>query len=159
MAVPHAAAALLSAVLLSQAPATPGWLKPPSRVTATATLESPRRDAANTLTVAVEVTPAAGIHVYAPGNKDYIAVELRAVPQLGVTPGRAEYPPAEPLVFGALKEVVRVYARPFRIRLPLVVDGAPNAARLQALELRYQACTDRVCFPPATLPLSVALPR
>jgi hypothetical protein len=76
----------------------------------------------------------------------------------GVTPGRAEYPASEPFVFGELEEVVQVYAKPFRIRLPLAVDSGAARPRALAATLRYQACTDRVCYPPAVLPIEVVLP-
>ena len=95
--------------------------------------------------------------MYAPGNKDYIPVELTVKPVPGVKAGAVEYPPSETLVFGELKEVVQVYARPFRIRVPIV--GRPQGSDSPlAASLRVQACTDKVCFPPETLPLSIALP-
>jgi DsbC/DsbD-like thiol-disulfide interchange protein len=104
----------------------------------------------------VDVRPAPGIHVYAPGNKDYIPVELTLTPVPGVTAGTVEYPPSETLVFGELKEVVQVYARSFRIRVPITARPERRHSTLAA-RLRVQACTDKVCFPPETLPLSVAL--
>jgi DsbC/DsbD-like thiol-disulfide interchange protein len=150
-------AGFAAAFLIAQAP-NPSWLKPASRVTAEATLEPARQGApAGVIAVAVDVRPAPGIHVYAPGNKEYIAVDLAMTPAPGVKPGKVEYPRSEPFVFGELREVVQVYAKPFTIRLPILAEGPPREQVL-ALALRYQACTDWVCYPPATLPLEVTLP-
>jgi DsbC/DsbD-like thiol-disulfide interchange protein len=156
--MPFPIVAVAVAALLASQPA-PAWLKPVSRVRAEASIETPRKGApSRALVVAVDVTPAPGIHVYAPGNEGYIAVDLSADAMAGITPGKAEYPRSEPFVFGELKEVVQVYAKPFRVRLPIALDGgAPRPASL-GLTLRYQACTDKVCYPPATLPLEVAVP-
>jgi DsbC/DsbD-like thiol-disulfide interchange protein len=136
----------------------PSWLKASKRVSAEASVE-PQKPGARpgTVLVAVDVRPAPGIHVYAPGNKDYIPVALTVTPSPGVNAGPVEYPAAETLVFGESKEVVRVYARPFRIRVPITIRSDRRNSTLAA-DLRVQACTDKVCFPPETLPLSVALP-
>jgi hypothetical protein len=150
-------AAVAAAALLAAQP-TPTWLKPPSRVSASASIEARKGGPPHALVVAVDVTPAPGIHVYAPGNRDYIAVDLAADATPGIKPGKAEYPPSQPFTFGELREVVQVYAKPFRVRLPIAIDpGAPRPASL-GLSLRYQACTDKVCYPPARLPLVVSLP-
>jgi DsbC/DsbD-like thiol-disulfide interchange protein len=136
----------------------PAWLKPAARVSAAASIESPNEPRRpGTLALIVDVRLAPGIHVYAPGSKDYIPVELAVAPMAGVKTGAAQYPPSETFVFGELKEVVQVYARPFQIRVPLTVRPDVRE-RAVAATLRVQACTDKVCFPPETLPLSVALP-
>lgn len=155
--VPHAAAALAAALIALQ-PA-PSWLKPATRLSAEASIEAaPPGAKARTIMVAVDVTPAAGIHVYAPGNEDYIPVELKVDASPGLKPGAPTYPPAEPFVFGDLKEIVQVYAKRFRIRVPVAWDGSAPRPSTLSLTLRYQACTDKVCYPPATLPLAVSLP-
>jgi DsbC/DsbD-like thiol-disulfide interchange protein len=136
----------------------PAWLKPAARVSAAASIEplkEPRPPGTHALIV--DVRPAPGIHVYAPGNKDYIPVELTVTPLAGVKSGAARYPPSETLVFGELKEVVQVYARPFRIRVPLTIRPDLREGAIAAT-LRVQACTDKVCFPPETLSLSAAVP-
>lgn len=146
-------AATLLATLAGQS--APAWLKPVSRVSAIATLEAAPKTS-KTAVVAVDVAPAEGIHVYAPGNKNYIAVDVSAVARRGVIPGKPEYPPAQRYVFGELREVVQVYSKPFRVRLPVTFDGGRPASL--DLTVRYQACTDKVCYPPATLALEVAIP-
>ncbi len=149
--------ALMSSVVGAQAP-EPSWLKPSSRVSAAASIEPQKAGHAPGMVVmAVDVTLAPGIHVYARGNKDYIPVELTVSPLRGVKTAAPEYPPSETLVYGVTKEVVQVYARPFRVRVPLTIAGGVLPATITA-GLRVQACTDKVCFPPETLPLSVTVP-
>jgi DsbC/DsbD-like thiol-disulfide interchange protein len=147
----------LASVADAQAP-EPAWLKRPVRVSAEASLEPPKKATrAGTAVLAVDVTPAPGIHVYAPGNRDYIPVELTVSAPRGIKAGAPEYPPSQTIVFGESKEVVRVYARPFRIRVPLTISADAGPTGVPA-SLRVQACTDKVCFPPETLPLNVAIP-
>ena len=150
---------VMTALLLMNYPTSdPSWLKPPARVTL-AVSAVPSATPARSWTVRVDVTPAAGIHVYAPGNDNYIAVALSLNLPEAVRSTTAVYPPGEPYVFGETKEVVRVYQRPFRITQSISLQGAgakPPATLSGAL--RYQACTDKVCFPPQTEPFTVALP-
>jgi len=154
MGVPLAAAAL---IVLGQAPSTPPWLKAATHATAAVSLEPARKGASpGDVVLAIDVRPAPGIHVYAPGNEDYIAVSVAMNPAPDVTPAAPRYPASEPFVFGESKEVLRVYAKPFRIRQPLKVT-AERAVTITGT-LHYQACTDKVCFPPESLPLEVVLP-
>ena len=149
--------ALLVGVVNAQAP-EPSFLKPASRVSAVVSIEPQKPGhSPGTAIMAVDVTLAPGIHVYARGNKDYIPVELTVSPPRGIKAAAPEYPPSEALVFGALKEVVQVYARPFRVRVPITIAADAPPATVTA-GLRVQACNDKVCFPPETLPISVAIP-
>ena len=72
------------------------------------------------------------------------------------------YPPGQDYVFGELKETVKVYSRPFQVRQQVVGECAPprsaGASITIAGAVRYQACDDKVCFPPATAPVSLTLP-
>ena len=133
-----------------------------TRVTASMTADPAAFRPGKPLTLLVDVVPAPGIHVYAPGNRNYMAVSLTLDPLPGVRPEAPVYPPGEDSVFGELKELVKVYQRPFRIRQTLVVRR-PAAKPGEPLKvrgtLRYQACDDRVCFRPATIPLEVTIPR
>jgi DsbC/DsbD-like thiol-disulfide interchange protein len=112
--------------------------------------------------VAAEVTPRAGIHVYAPGNRDYIPVALTLDWPQGVRVKEPVYPPGEPFIFGPLKEVVTTYHRPFRITQQATVFAGTPAARARSLEitgvLRYQACDERICFPVDSIPLRLTIP-
>jgi hypothetical protein len=117
--------------------------------------------------IVVEVEPARGVHVYAPGVAGYRPIALTIDPQPWVNVAAARYPRSEDYYFKPLDEHVQVYARPFRIVQDVVVNASPEAQK--ALEpvssltfngkLSYQACDDRVCFSPQVVALtwSVAL--
>jgi hypothetical protein len=65
-------------------------------------------------------------------------------------------------VFKPLNERVPVYLKPFTLVQEVVLEGAPQAqAALRGKDgvtlsgtLAYQACDDRVCFNPVSIPLS-----
>ena len=112
--------------------------------------------------VVVDVTPAKGAHVYAPGAAGYIPVALTVQPQAGVIARAATFPKAEEYFFKPLNEHVPVYQHPFRIVQDLMLD--PSREGTTALKdittiaiagnFEYQACDDKVCFAPQSLPLS-----
>ncbi|MEO5896414.1 MAG: redoxin domain-containing protein, partial [Vicinamibacterales bacterium] len=62
----------------------------------------------------VDVVPATGVHVYAPGASGYRAVTLTIQPQPGVVMKAAQFPKSEDYFFKPLKEHIPVYQRPFR---------------------------------------------
>ena len=107
----------------------------------------------------------AKMHVYAPGVQNYIPIrlELDGSPNYKARP--AEYPKSEMLYLPAIQETVPVYQRKFRVTQD--VTAAPGNA-LQPIiagggelkitgKLRYQACDDKICYLPETLPLQWTL--
>jgi peroxiredoxin len=112
--------------------------------------------------VVFDVKPGAGIHVYAPGAKDYRVINLRldANPMLSARP--LQYPPSEIYHFKPLDERVPVFQKPFRLVQTMAFRATPEArAALQGVEtltlsgaLEYQACDDRLCFTPRSIPVS-----
>jgi DsbC/DsbD-like thiol-disulfide interchange protein len=101
----------------------------------------------------VDVTPNAGIHVYAPGAKEYLPIEVALKPPAGVSAAKTIYPKSERIMFA--QELVPAFQKPFRLVTeitlaptirtdgPLVISGVVN----------YQACDDLICFKPAVLPV------
>ena len=110
----------------------------------------------------LDMRPAPGIHVYAPGNTGYIPISVTLTAPAGVQVHAAVYPSGEDYVFGELKETVKVYSRAFQVRQQVVVNRAAAKTAGGSLTLagsvRYQACDDRVCFAPASAPVSIVLP-
>lgn len=112
--------------------------------------------------VVLDVRPARGVHVYAPGVSGYKPIGLSVQAQPGLLIRAAQYPQSEDYYFKPLNEHVQVYQRPFRIVQDVVVDSSPQAeAALKNLTtltitgvLNYQACDDRVCFTPQAVPLT-----
>jgi len=115
--------------------------------------------------VELDIAPRSKIHVYAPGAKGYRAISLSIEPhpQVRVLPLR--YPDPEIYFFEPLNERVPVYQKPFRLVQELVLEGTAQAqAALRGKEnvtikgtLEYQACDDRTCFNPVSVPLSWTL--
>ena len=102
------------------------------------------------------------MHVYAPSVTGYKPVALTIEPQPWITLAAAKYPPPEDYHFKPLDEHVPVYLRPFRIVQDVVVAATPDAQTalkdVTTMTLRgvlnYQACDDKVCFSPQTVPLT-----
>ena len=115
------------------------------------------------LSLVVEIEPRARMHVYAPGAGDYqvIALALDDRPFIRSLP--LTYPPSEIYVFEPLNERVPVYQKPFKLIQNIVLeDGPETLAALRAGgtsptvtgTLEYQACDDRICFRPVSIPLA-----
>ena len=112
------------------------------------------------MSIAIDVVPRGGIHVYAPGTPyRAAAITLRPNPCLRVhTP---VYPKPSVHLFEPLNEQVLVYSSPFRI----VLDVTAGDTDAQRAELRtrswldiegtfdYQACDSAVCYLPVSIPL------
>jgi peroxiredoxin len=116
----------------------------------------------NRFSIVLEITPKPGVHVYAPGAKDYRVVGLDIVSQPFLRADAVRYPASEIYHFRPLDERVPAYQKRFRLVREVVLDGQPQAqAAYRGQEsltisgtLEYQACDDKVCFNPVALPLS-----
>ena len=106
----------------------------------------------------VDIVPKAKMHVYAPGEKDAIAVELTVDPNPAFNVGKAIFPPAQKYFFAPLKLTQLVYSKPFRITQPITVIRPPANGTLAITgTLQYQACDDAVCYVPKSVPVKWAL--
>lgn len=112
--------------------------------------------------IVFEVTPNRGMHVYAPGKHTYqvVSVEFDAQPWLTAHP--LTYPASEIYHFKPLDERVEVYMKPFRLVQDVTIGATPAVQKQLAGQkqitltgrLQYQACDDKVCYMPTTVPLS-----
>jgi AhpC/TSA family/Disulphide bond corrector protein DsbC len=102
------------------------------------------------------------LHVYAPGVKsDYIPIEWRMKESPALIMRAATYPNSKQVRLEAIKETVPVYQDTFRLVRDVTV--ARDAALRPLLDaegklsiegsLRYQACDDKICYPPETVPV------
>jgi len=115
--------------------------------------------------VVVDINPGRGMHLYAPGNAGYKPVALTIEQQPWVAVTAARLPAAEDYYFKPLNEHVQVFRRPFRLVQDVVVDASAQAqAALKEIStltlkgtLAYQACDDRICFSPQSVPLTWTL--
>jgi hypothetical protein len=112
--------------------------------------------------VVFDVTPNAGIHVYAPGAKDYRIITFRIDPNPVLATRPMQYPASEIYHFKPLDERVPVFQKPFRLVQSMAVSTSTDVrAALKGVEtvtvsgsLEYQACDDRLCFTPRSIPVS-----
>ena len=113
------------------------------------------------LSLIADVTPGTDIHVYAPGQKGYIAIELKLDPSADFKGGAVRFPSSREYYFAPLNERVQVFDRPFRILQDVTLALTPSLRqRATAKEsltitgtLEYQACDDKVCYRPDSVPL------
>ena len=110
----------------------------------------------------MDVVPGPRVHVYAPGVTGYKPIALAVQPQPALVVRAPQFPKAEDYFFKPLNEHVAVYQHAFRIVQDLEIDPSPQAAgalkdRTEmaiAGTLAYQACDDKVCFTPQSIPLT-----
>ena len=105
------------------------------------------------------------MHLYAPGVEGYrpVAIELTQSPWFKTE--SPVFPPSKLLRLEAIKETVPVYYGTVRIGVDVVMSNtwallkrlASADGQAEAIEitgaLSYQACDDKVCYLPASLPL------
>jgi DsbC/DsbD-like thiol-disulfide interchange protein len=103
-------------------------------------------EAGASVSLEVSVKPREGIHVYAPPQKQYIPISISIERIQGGSVGKPQFPPSVVRTFE--DEKVRVYERPFSIRVPVVVPRSPSDALAIAGVVTYQACDDVMCYRP-----------
>lgn len=111
----------------------------------------------------LDVAPKPRMHVYAPEQKELIPIALTLEADESFKAHPPKYPRAEKYFFEPLNETQLVYSRRFRIVQDVTVAATPamreraraaGATLTISGTLRYQACDDKVCYMPETLPVS-----
>jgi len=117
-------------------------------------------DADGSVALTLEIAPRPGMHVYAPGADDYQIITMAIEEQRGIVPRPLSYPPSEIYHFVPLNERIPVYQKPFKLTLGARVEsaagvkaGTGSSVKVSG-RLDYQACDDKVCFAPVSVPLS-----
>ena len=116
----------------------------------------------NRFSLVLDIQPGPHIHVYAPGAKGYRVVALTIEPQPNVRVPPVQYPASQIYFYKPLNERVPVFQKPFTLVQEVILEGTPQAqAALRGKdnltltgELDYQACDDKECFNPTSVPLS-----
>ncbi len=111
--------------------------------------------------LSLDIDLSAHMHVYAPGVAGYIPVEWNIDPAGGTKLQPVQFPAPEKLYLKAIKETALIYRRKVRLTreitfgqeatLKPLVDA--NGELVLKGAFRYQACDDRVCYPPETVPV------
>lgn len=101
-------------------------------------------------------------HAYAPGVHSYRPLRLLPDPDPLFVFHEPRLPEPREFYFAPLKETVPVFEGRFRYLQDVTLEYRPALARLGAEasfdtavsgRLEYQICSDRVCYPPGSLPL------
>ena len=119
----------------------------------------------NRFSIAFDVAPHPGIHVYAPGAKNYRVIALNVATQPFVRLLPMKYPASQIYLFKPLNERVPVYQKSFTLVQEVILEGTPQAqASFHGKDsvtlsgtLEYQACDDKICYDPASIPISWTL--
>ena len=114
------------------------------------------------IALVLEITPLENMHVYAPGADKYRVVTVNIEPQPFVQVLPLQHPDPEIYYFEPLDERVPVYQKPFTLLQEVVPEVSREArAAFEGQDtltltgsLEYQACDDRLCYNPMSVPLS-----
>jgi DsbC/DsbD-like thiol-disulfide interchange protein len=101
----------------------------------------------------LDVAPKPKMHVYAPGQKDFIPISVTLTPASSFTAREPVFPKGETYVFPATKDTQLVYSRPFQITQDITLANATGPVTIKG-SVRYQACDDQVCYIPKTVPVT-----
>lgn len=144
-------------------PAQAAQAKPaalPQRVTATAEEASLQAGGSAEATVRLDIAQGYHVHANPASDRFYVATEVRAEPQEGITPGKPVYPAAKSMKFSFSDKPLAVYEGSVVVRLPLRADAAAaKGRRTVRAKVRVQPCNDLACEPPrdvdAAIPVTV----
>lgn len=121
--------------------------------------------AGDRFSLTVDVQPHSNIHIYAPGAKGYREISLSIEPNSQIRVLPLQYPVSDISTITFLDQPVPVFQKPFRLVQDLILMGAPDSQAPPREKvsmtirgtLEYQACDDRMCFFPVSVPLAWTL--
>jgi DsbC/DsbD-like thiol-disulfide interchange protein len=146
--------ALLSATLIAE-PQTKAITKQTKQlqVSSSASAETVAPGQHVTLTLDIDLKPK--MHVYAPGVEHYIPIDWQITGSDAAKSEAVKWPKAETLYLEAIDEKVPVYTGSFHLVRNIVFSpGAKSNSEITIHGvLKYQACDDKMCFIPASVPL------
>ncbi len=150
----HLSLRLIALVLLAFRPlAADAQVRPP-RVSLAPVVEATGVPPGGTVRLALQVTLPEGFHVQSNAPRDplLIPTELTVDAPRGVTVTQIVFPAATELTQVGQTESLAVFEHVFVIGVRLdVAPGTAPGAVVAPARLRYQACNEQLCFPPATV--------
>ena len=108
------------------------------------------------IVLTVDVQPKPGIHVYAPGTKDFIPITLTLDNSADLKPAGKTVYPATTETLTVVDEKVPVFSKPFKMTQGVTLAKTAKAGSTVKVDgkINLQACDDKVCYPPETVPVS-----
>jgi DsbC/DsbD-like thiol-disulfide interchange protein len=146
---------LLMSLAQSSAPSIlPAPHTPPKHLTLTTSASTNTVSPGGKVSLFIDVTPNPGIHVYAPGAKDYLPIAVKLDARADVSTGKTVYPASEMMTFAG--EKVPVFQKAFRLVDDVTIAKSARSGTALTVNgiVNYQACDDRVCFIPASAPVA-----
>jgi AhpC/TSA family protein/cytochrome c biogenesis DsbD-like protein len=118
------------------------------------------------LSIAFDIEPRQGMHVYAPGKHSYQVISVMLDPQPWFKVATVTYPASEIYHFAPLDERIEVYSKPFRLMQDVTILATPDVRKTLATmksvtitgKVNYQACDDALCYAPQSIPLKWMVP-
>ena len=99
-----------------------------------------------------------GLHVNSntPKSEFLIPTKIRFMPPTDLMVGKVVYPAGEELALAfSPKDKLSVYSGDFRVTAQVSASRSATTGPYTVHgELKYQACNDKACFPPQTLPIT-----
>ncbi len=129
------------------------------RVTLSGTVDSAVAGSEELVNATFEITLPDGYHVNSDAPLDEFLKPTRLLVDVpdGATVATIRYPEALLFATKFSEQPLAVYEHAFRIEVAMsVVDLAPGDYPL-LVTLKYQACSDRICYPPASRQTEVVL--
>ena len=108
------------------------------------------------VTLTVDVQPKPGIHVYAPGTKDFIPISLALENSADVKPAGKTVYPATTDTLVVVDEKVPVFSKAFKMTQGVTLAKTAKAGSTVKIDgkVNLQACDEKVCYPPETVPVT-----
>jgi len=107
--------------------------------------------------LAVDLTIDPGLHVYGhPVPEGFIPLSIDVAPLTGLRVGTPVFPPPTPHQMEGFDEAFFIYEGDLSVSIPLTCTAGVDATALE-VKVRYQACSDRGCFMPQTVDLSLPI--
>ncbi len=142
-----------SLVALAAGQVTQAQIKrPKAELTPTVTTPAASVQPGKVVQVALKVTLPETVHVQSDKPRDpaFIPTVLTIDAPAGVTVGKIKYPPARDLKQEGSKMPLAVFGPEFTISVDLTLAKTAAAGDLVVpAHLKYQACDEQVCYPPA----------
>ncbi len=108
----------------------------------------------NRLSLVFDLDLAPEMHVYAPGVEGYIPVAIAVEEETYLKIHAAEFPEPRMLRLEAIQETVPVYEGKVRIFQDVTLSPRLKQSQLEISTIfTYQACDDKICYPPVRVPL------
>jgi thiol:disulfide interchange protein len=152
--------AIASFLLLTGCGVSEAQLRRPAPATLTPVLEFDAVRPGTSARAALQIELPEGLHTNSNKPRDplLIPIALSVRPPAGVTITEVVYPEPKDLAQEGSSQPLAVFERAFAIGLQMEIAAsvAPGEVVVPA-SLRYQACDEKVCYPPLTLPASWTL--